>query len=82
MYGKGKMKLTDLGELKCTSCLKKGLFVDWKFDCGAHDYMKASYQGVGHALTIMSQLVGGEREQLFIANVTQCVMKQFLRQDE
>ena len=79
---KGKMKLTDSGELRCTNCIKQGPFVDWRFDCGDHDYEKASYQGVGHALSIMSQLAGGEREQMFIANVTQCVMRQFLNLGE
>ena len=80
--GKGKMKLLDSGELRCTDCSTQGLFVDWRFNCGDHDYEKASYQGVGHALAIMSQLVGGEKEQLFIATVTRRVMGQFLKESE
>ena len=80
--GQGKMKLTEKGELRCINCQTQGLFIDWRFDCGDHDYEKASKQGIAHALAIMAQLVGGENEQLFIATVTHCIMRQFLNEDE
>ena len=80
--GQGKMKLTDQGQLRCINCNRKGTFIDWKFDCGDHDYKEASRQGIAHALAIMAQLVGGENEQVFIATVTQCIMRQFLNEDE
>ena len=33
----GKTWLTDKGELRCVKCGRIHLFIDWKFDCGAHD---------------------------------------------
>jgi hypothetical protein len=66
------------GELRCVKCPKKGRFIDWKFNCGMHDYQPFSLWGIVECLSVMSQLhvEGGLQE--FVAKTTQAVMKQFL----
>lgn len=74
----GKSILTDEGELRCAKCSTKGLFIDWRFDCGAHDYREASLQGIAHSLSIMSQLSVSLEQQNFIAKTTQKIMAQYI----
>ena len=73
----GYEKLTILGELRCVKCGKKEKFVHWRFKCEDHDYLSASYQGVAHALCIMSQIADNSPEQNFIATTTKTIMEQF-----
>ena len=65
------------GELRCIKCGKKAKFVHWRFKCEDHDYLEASYQGVAHALSIMSQIADNSSEQNFIAITTKAIMEQF-----
>ena len=74
----GQEKLNAKGILKCIRCGTKGRFVDWRFNCGDHDFDKASAQGVAHALGIMSQLSIDENQQKFIVLAMKAVMQQFL----
>ena len=74
----GHEKLTDKGELRCIKCGTKGRFVDWRFNCGDHDYLKASSQGVCHALSIMAQLSIKPNEQSFISTTCAVIMQQFV----
>ena len=46
------------------------------FNCGAHDFKKASGQGIGHALSLMSQL--DTTNEKFIALLTKSISEQFL----
>ena len=57
------------------------LFIDWKFDCGAHDAQYASKQGLAHCLTIMAQIAVKESEQLFIAKTLEVIMRQFIEKN-
>ena len=66
------------GELRCIKCGTKGRFVDWRFNCGDHDYLKASSQGVCHALSIMAQLSIKPNEQSFISTTCAVIMQQFV----
>ena len=76
----GKQKLNSNGELRCSRCNRRGLFVDWKFDCGDHDYEYASCQGILHAFTILSQIAVGPSQQLWLARTSKNIMEQFEKQ--
>ena len=73
----GREKLSVKGMLRCLKCGTDGKFVDWKFNCGDHDYLPASKSGVIHALTIMSQLAKEPEEQKFITDTTLAIIQQF-----
>ena len=74
----GYEKITNQGSIYCCKCGKRGLFTDWKFNCGAHDYKYASAQGLCHALSVMAQL--DTNNQLFIAMLMGKVGQQFAKQ--
>ena len=78
----GREKLNDEGNLRCLKCATKGKFVDWKFNCGDHDYKEVSAQGVSHALAVMAQLAVEKSQQRFIAKTAQAIMKQILEQPQ
>ena len=75
----GREKLNDQGKLRCLKCDTKGDFIDWKFNCGDHDYESASAQGVAHALAVMAQLSVEKSQQKFIATTTAAIMGQYMR---
>ena len=52
----GYEKITNQGKIICYKCGREGLFTDWEFNCGAHDYKYASAQGLYNALSVMAQL--------------------------
>ena len=56
----GKMYIYDDGYLECDECGRKGLIIDWMFDCGAHDYQYASYQGFLNMISVLGHLVADE----------------------
>ena len=74
----GREKLNEQGILRCLKCSTKGEFVDWKFDCGEHDYEEVSAQGVAHALAVMAQLAVDQSQQNFIAKTAKAIMGQIL----
>ena len=71
----GHEKITNQGNIYCLRCGTNGLFTDWKFNCGAHDFKYASIQGLSHALSVMAQL--DTKNQLFIAMLMAKVGEQF-----
>ena len=71
----GYEKITNQGIIYCCKCDRGGLFTDWKFKCGAHDFKYASAQGVCHALSVMAQL--DTENQQFIAMLMVKVGEQF-----
>ena len=74
----GYEKITSQGIIYCQKCSTDGLFTDWKFNCGAHDFKYASAQGLCHALSVMAQL--DTKNQLFIAQLMGKVGEQFKKQ--
>jgi ferritin len=62
--------------LRCLRCGKKGKFVNFKFNCGDHNYKECSAQGVAHSEAVKAQTVKEESQQRFIAKVAQAFMKQ------
>ena len=74
----GHEKVTNQGNIYCLRCRNDALFIDWKFNCGAHDFKQASSQGFSHALYILSQL--DKKNQLFIAQLNEKVSQQFIKQ--
>ena len=73
----GLERITNQGKIYCLKCGTDGLFTDWEFNCGAHDFKEASAQGVCHALSIMAQL--DTKNQLFIVSLMGKVGEQFER---
>ena len=71
----GHEKITNQGNIYCLKCGTNGLFTDWKFNCGAHDFKYASIQGLSHALSVMAQL--DTKNQLFIVSLMGKVGEQF-----
>ena len=56
----GDMYIYDNGSLECDDCGTDGLIIDWKFDCGAHDYQYASYQGFLNMISVLGHLDADE----------------------
>jgi hypothetical protein len=56
----GAMYIFDNGYLECDDCETNGLIIDWKFDCGEHDYEYASYQGYLNMIAVLGHLVADE----------------------
>ena len=73
----GREKLNDLGFIRCLKCGGEAPFISWEFDCGEHDFLPGSAQGVCHALTVMAQLSVEQEHALFIAKTTQEIMGQY-----
>ena len=73
----GHEKITNQGKIYCLKCKIEGLFIDWKFDCGEHDYQEASSQALGYVFSVMSQLY--TKNQLFIAMLNNKVSEQFIQ---
>ena len=73
----GREKLNDLGFIRCLKCGGKAPYIDWKFNCGEHDFEEGSTQGIIHALVVMAQLSVEKEHALFIAKTTQEIMKQY-----
>ena len=73
----GYERITNEGKIYCLRCPTDGLFIDWRFNCGAHDFKQASSQGFSHALSILSQL--DKKNQKFIALLSKNVSEQYLR---
>ena len=71
----GYQKITNQGRIYCCKCNQEGLLIDWRFNCGAHDYKYASYQGLCRALAVMGQL--DTKNQLFITKLMVKVAEQF-----
>ena len=74
----GYEKITNQGTIQCLKCGTDGLFTDWRFNCGDHDFKEASAQGFCHALSIMAQL--DTKNQLFIVTLMGKVGEQFAKQ--
>ena len=75
----GYEKITKEGKLKCLKCGKSALFIDWQFKCDDHDSEYSSFQGMCHALCIMSQLNVGKEGQTFIGNLMTKVGQQYTK---
>ena len=73
----GREKLNDSGWIRCLKCGGKAPYIDWKFNCGEHDFEEGSTQGIIHALVVMAQLSVEKEHALFIAKTTQEIMKQY-----
>ena len=71
----GRLKLNDEGMLRCLKCGKKEEFLDFRFDCGDHDYEDCSAQGLAHSLGFMDQISVEESEQAFCARTTIVLME-------
>ena len=56
----GAMYIFDNGYLECDDCETNGLIIDWKFDCGEHDYEYASFQGYLNMIAVLGHLVADE----------------------
>ena len=69
----GDMYIFDNGYLQCDDCGTKGLIIDWMFDCGAHDYQYASYQGFLNMIAVLGHL---EADEDFIDNCLEAGRKQ------
>ena len=59
-HDNGDMYIFDNGYLECDDCYTKGLIIDWKFDCGEHDYQYASYQGYLNMISVLGHMVADE----------------------
>lgn len=70
---RGRMYIFDDGHLECDDCFTNGLIIDWKFDCGDHDYEYASYQGFLNMLSVLGHLVADED---FVDNCLEAGRKQ------
>ena len=73
----GREKITNEGKIYCLKCGTDGLFTEWKFNCGAHDFKEPSAQGLCHALSIMAQL--DKNNQLFIVSLLVKVGEQYAK---
>lgn len=73
----GHEKITKEGMIRCLKCGKSGLFIDWQFKCEDHDFEYSSFQGMSHALSVMSQLNVGTEGQAFIATLMKKVGEQY-----
>lgn len=69
----GRMYIHDDGYLECDDCGTRGLIIDWMFDCGAHDYQYASYQGFLNMLAVLGHL---EADEDFVDNCLEAGRKQ------
>jgi len=56
----GAMYIFYNGYLECDDCETNGLIIDWKFDCGEHDYEYASFQGYLNMIAVLGHLVADE----------------------
>jgi len=56
----GDMYIFDDGHLECEDCGTSGLIIDWLFDCSAHDYQYASYQGFLNMISVLGHLEADE----------------------
>ena len=72
----GHERITNQGKIKCLECGTNGLFIDWNFNCGAHDFKEASQQGFLSALSVLSELV--TKDQKFLSLLSRNVSEQFL----
>ena len=70
----GHETISEEGIIRCTRCGTKGIFLDWRFNCGNHDYQKGSLQGFLNAITILGNL---NVSPLFLLKLTKSVTKQF-----
>ena len=73
----GYERITNQGKIYCLRCPTDGLFVDWKFNCGDHDYKKGSFQGFLYAINILVGL--DTKNERFKALLTKNVSEQYLR---
>ena len=71
----GHERITNKGTIYCLKCGTDGLFTDWLFNCGAHDFKYASNQGFLHSLIIMSRLV--TKDQRFINSLMKKAAEQW-----
>ena len=73
----GYTKLSETGILRCAKCGRSSEFVNWNFNCGNHDFLPASLQGVLNAFSIMGGLEGVSFT--FLTNLNRAVLDQFRR---
>ena len=73
----GHERITNQGKIYCLKCGTDGLFTDWLFNCGAHDFEYASSQGLCHALSVVCQI--DTKNQPFIASLMGKVGEQFTK---
>ena len=74
----GRLKLNDEGMVRCLKCGTKEEFIDFRLNCGDHDYEDCSAQGIAHALAIMGLVAKEESRQKFVKRVADAIMKQIL----
>ena len=73
----GYERLSEYGILRCVRCGRSSELVNWRFNCGAHDFLPASLQGLLSAFSIMGGLQG--ISMTFLTNLNQSVLNQFKR---
>jgi hypothetical protein len=73
---KSYVKISNEGYIRCSnsSCNLKENIVEWRFDCGNHDFMKANPQALNFCLCSMLSLTGVN--PTWVMEVTDCVWKQ------
>ena len=68
-------KLNSKGILKCNNNDAIGPLVNWRFNCGNHDYKPASLQGLLHCCSLMGSLDGVN--MTFLLDLMESVKQQF-----
>lgn len=71
----GNEKLNDKGYLRCKKCGENGPMIDWRFNCGEHDYKPASLQGLLNGLYVIGNLKNVS--QSLILKITDSFIKQY-----
>lgn len=68
----GTEKLSEYGILRCVKCNLSSELVNWLFNCGAHDFKPASFQGLMQAMSIMGSIKGIDMKFLLKLNESVC----------
>ena len=71
----GTENLSDKGYITCKRCSLSAPIIDWAFKCEAHDFKKASLQGLLNAFSIMGGVPGVS--MAFLLNLMEAVKKQY-----
>ena len=71
----GQLKLNVKGMVRCHECGTQVKYVDWPFNCGAHNGKKTcSLVGATHALEVASQLEANKNHKELIKKALQVIM--------
>ena len=71
----GQLKLNTKGMVRCHECGTQVKYVDWPFNCGAHNGKKTcSLVGASHALEVASQLEANKNHKELIKKALQVII--------